>query len=264
MGGPSVTRAASTRRRLDNHGARRVVDWLAAAASVGFRPTRRNVIHWASWAVTLTILLAATAILFDGHVYEWEIDVVRWAQDVDYPEWMLRITGDTLTDSDTILGASLISGVVLVLWLLRQRIEAALVVLSVPLHILGNFPKALVDRQSPSEAIDGLMGVGGFRSFPSGHAEYAITFYGFLVYIALLHIDHRIARAALVSLWIILVLTVGFYRLSVGEHWPLDVLVGYVVGIGLLSGLIWLHRSLREASAGESEQAPSATTGTRL
>jgi undecaprenyl-diphosphatase len=245
---PSVTRVANTQRRLNSHGARRLVDRLAAAASVGFRPTRRNVIHWASWAVTLTILLAMTAILFDGHVYEWEIDVVRWAQDVDYPKWMFRVTVDSLTDSDTILGASLISAVVLVLWLLRQRIEAALVVLSVPLHILGNFPKAIVDRQSPSEAIEGLTGVGGFKSFPSGHAEYVITFYGFLLYIALLHIGNRVARAVLVSLWLILVLTVGFYRLSVGEHWPLDVLVGYVVGIGLLSGLIWLHRSLREAS----------------
>lgn len=238
----NVTPRTAERRRWQAFIAR-----FRAAAREGFRPTRRNAIHWLSWAVTLAILLAMTAFLADGHVYGWEVDVARWAQDVNYPDWLFKITADRLTNSDTILGAAIISSIAAGLWLFHYRLEAVLVLVSVPLHILGNFPKALVERERPSELIDGLTGFGGLKSFPSGHAEFAITFYGFLVYIALVYVRSRAIKAAIILVWLALVLAVGFARLEVGKHWPLDVIAGYVVGIGLLSGLIWLHRSFRAA-----------------
>ena len=33
----------------------------------------------------------------------------------------------------------------------------------------------------------------------------------------------------------------GFGRIAEGRHWPLDVIASYIIGLGLLSGLIWLH-----------------------
>jgi membrane-associated phospholipid phosphatase len=229
------------------------------AVRIGFQPTRRNVLHWASWAVSLGVLLVMTAVLLDGDVYGWEIDFTRWAQKTNYPEWAFKLTADRLTNSDTPEGAIIITSVVAGLWLLRLRIEAALVALSVPLHILGNFPKAFVDRERPSELIDGMNGLGGMKSFPSGHAEFAITFYGFLVFVALLHISNRLARALLVAAWIAMALAVGFARIEVGKHWPLDVIAGYAVGIGLLSGLIWLHASLTAAKDdGDGDPADDA------
>jgi membrane-associated phospholipid phosphatase len=232
---------------------------MRKAVRIGFQPTRRNVLHWASWAVSLGVLLVMTAVLLDGDVYGWEIDFTRWAQKTNYPEWAFKLTADRLTNSDTPEGAIIITSVVAGLWLLRLRIEAALVALSVPLHILGNFPKAFVDRERPSELIDGMNGLGGMKSFPSGHAEFAITFYGFLVFVALLHISNRLARALLVAAWIAMALAVGFARIEVGKHWPLDVIAGYAVGIGLLSGLIWLHASLTAAKDdGDGDPADDA------
>ena len=219
------------------------------ALRIGFEPTRRNVLHWTSWAITLTVLLAMTAVLLDGHVYGWEVDFTTWAQKADYPEWAFKLTADRLTNSDTPEGAIIITSVAAGLWLLRLRIEAALIALSVPLHILGNFPKALVSRERPSELIDGINGLGGMKSFPSGHAEFAITFYGFLIFVALLHVRNRLAQALLVSGWLAMALAVGFARIEVGKHWPLDVIAGYVIGIGLLSGLVWLRASLYAALA---------------
>jgi membrane-associated phospholipid phosphatase len=190
-----------------------------------------------------------TVVLFNGHVYAWEVDLTEWAQDVDYPDWAFTLTADRLTNSDTPEGALIIGSVATGLWLLRLRIEALLVLLSVPLHVLANFPKALVLREAPSELIEGITGVGGLRSFPSGHAEFAVTFYGFLVYLAVIHVRSRLAKALLIGAWLGMVLAVGFARVEVGQHWPLDVIAGYVVGIGLLSFLIWLHRSLHAAQA---------------
>jgi membrane-associated phospholipid phosphatase len=222
---------------------------LIAALRTGFRPTRRNMLHWASWAVTLAALLAMTVVLLNGQVYDWEIDFTRWAQGLGYPHWAFSLTADWLTNVDTPEGALIISSVALSLWLLRLRVEAALVLLTVPLHVLGNFPKALVARERPSEIIDGINGVGGLKSFPSGHAEFAITFYGFLLYLALIHVRNTAARVIMVAVWVLFALEVGFARIEDGRHWPLDIVAGYVVGIGLLSGLIWLHQSLRTASA---------------
>jgi membrane-associated phospholipid phosphatase len=40
-----------------------------------------------------------------------------------------------------------------------------------------------------------------------------------------------------------------------GRHWPLDVLTAYVVGLGLLSGLIWLHSAFRYVKARRPDPA---------
>jgi len=231
-------------------------DLIRDALRIGFTPTPRNILHWVSWAVTLAIILAMTAVLQDGRVYGWEIDFTSWAQKTDYPEWLFTLTGDNLTNSDAPQGAVIITGVCIFLWAIRLRIEAALVALSVPLHVLGNFPKAIVERTRPSELIDGITGVGGTKSFPSGHAEFAITFYGFLVYVAMFYVHGRIQRALLILVWLGVAASVGFGRIAVGRHWPLDSIGGYVVGIGLLSGLVWLHRSLHAAQAATDATEP--------
>jgi membrane-associated phospholipid phosphatase len=228
-------------REAPSHAAWREV--LVEAAREGFTPTVRNIAHWVSWAVTLAIVLALTALLQDGRIYGWEVDVAREIQGYDVPGWVHEIFADKLTNSDTPIGAVVIGSVVLGLWMLRLRLEAALAALSVPLHILGNFPKAIVERERPAGLIDGIDGIGGMKSFPSGHVEYAITFYGFLVFIALLRIRNAALRGLLVAAWLATVVVVALARIEGGRHWPLDVIGGSVVGIGLLSGLIWLHRS---------------------
>lgn len=238
-----VVRAGISRSRLPDF-----VSRAAAAARLGLKPTRRNLGYWISWCVALTVFLAMAALVADGRVYGWEIDITRWVQDVDYPDWLFQLTADRLTNADTIEGAVIITSIAAGFWLLHYRLEAMLVLLTVPLHAAANFPKLFIERERPSELIDGITGFGGFNSFPSGHAEYAITLYGFLLYVALYYLHNRLLKGLLVVAWLALVLAVGFARLEVGKHWPLDIIAGYVIGLGLLSGLIWLHRSWRAAA----------------
>lgn len=214
---------------------------------VAMSPSRRNLLHWLSFALALSVVLSFTFILADGRVYGWEQDVTRLMQAVDYPRWLFRITSDRLTNGEAWEGASIVASTAIVLWLLRQRVEAALVMLVLPLHVLGNFPKAIVERDRPSDFFEGIVGVGGGMSFPSGHAEFAITFYGFMAYLGLMHLRGRAQRVSVILVWLAFVVLVGFGRIAHGRHWPLDVLIGYVVGIGLLSGLIWLRNAFCRA-----------------
>jgi len=218
---------------------------LRRAAWIALEPTPAHIVQWVISGSTLVVLLTMTAVLLDGRVYGWEVDLTRESQRFDYPQWAFDLTANELTNSDTPLGAAIILSVVGLLWFLRLRVESLMVLLiSVPLHIVVNFPKAIVERERPDGALDGT---GAMKSFPSGHAEFAITFYGFLVYLALLYIRNRFIRVALVAVWVVMVIAVGFARMEANRHWPLDIIGGYVIGVGALSALIWLHASLTMA-----------------
>ncbi len=219
---------------------------LREAALIATAPNWRNVVHWVSWVVTLSIVLTLTLVLLDGPVFAWEQILERRVQAVPFPGWILDVTRNPLTDA--LEGALVVILAAVAVWLMRRRLESVLVALVYPLHVAGNFPKAIVERERPSELFDGIIGVGGGKSFPSGHAEFAITFFGFLTYLALIYVRGAVQRLALVLLWIAWTVLVGFDRIHEGRHWPLDVATGYVVGIGLLSGLIWLHHSLSRAT----------------
>ena len=210
--------------------------------------------------MTLVAILALTATLANGKIYGWEIELTGTIQSIGYPDWLFRLTASSLEDPQAIEGALLVAGAISLLWVLRLRIEAAIAVVALPLHVLGNFPKALIDRARPSELFDGIFGVGGEMSFTSGHSEFAVTFYGFLAYVAVVRTRSSLARALVVMTWLSLVLLVGFGRVAHGHHWPLDIAGGYVVGIGLLSGLVWLHRAFTQA-AEERERAEALRSG---
>lgn len=227
-------------------------DWLRfveRAARIGFEPTFTNVVLLSTFAISLIILIGMTIILADGEIYGWETDVTREFQKTDYPQWAFDLTANRLTNSDTPIGAAIILSVVAALWLLRLRIEAGLLLLlSVPLHVAANFPKLLVERERPSDVIDGIDGFGGIKSFPSGHAEFAITFYGFLLYVAIIHVHNTLVRVSLAVAGVAMALIVGFARIEVGKHWPLDVVAGYVIGTGILAALVWAQRTLTRAA----------------
>ena len=197
---------------------------LRDAFGIAVTPSRRNLLHWLSWAVALSIALSFTAVLSGGRIYGWEQDITREFQEWDYPEWAFQVTSSNLGDPMAWQGGLIMASAFIGLLFLRHRVEAALVVLIFPLHVLGNFPKAIIDRERPSEMFDGIVGVGGDMSFPSGHAEYAVTFFGFLTFVALAHLSGRVQRAGIVLLWICFAILAGFGRIAHGHHWPLDVL----------------------------------------
>jgi membrane-associated phospholipid phosphatase len=246
----SATTHSATAPREQQASARRIVQ---LAFRFAFAPTRRNVLHWASWAISLAAVLTLVFLLQDGQVYGWEQSVARELQDVPHARTSFEISS-TLTNSLTLPFVALILLLAALFIYLRHPGAAALMLLTFPLHVLTNFPKAIVDRPRPSDPFDGIEGVGGFQSFPSGHSEFVITFWGFLAYFVMVHLNRPWQRWSIFSAWLVLVLTTGFGRISEGRHWPLDVLFGYIVGLGALSGIIWLHSAFRHARDAAREE----------
>lgn len=219
---------------------------LADAVRIAFRPTRRNVLHWVSWAAALTVQGLFVLLLKDGSIYDWEADVAREIQKTP-GRFELFDASNYLTNTIAWEFVPLIGTVVAISLWLRHFLAALLFVLTFPLHVLAQWPKAVLDRPRPPAGFDGLDGVGGFQSFPSGHSEFVVTFWGFAAFILLLHADRPWQRALVLVPFLGLVVATGYGRVALGRHWPLDVLVSYVVGLGLLSGLIWIYAAVREA-----------------
>jgi len=69
-------------------------------------------------------------------------------------------------------------------------------------------------------------------AFPSGHAQNAVSVWGFLA--------SRVRRAGVWLLAILLVLLIAFSRIYVGVHYPQDVIAGLILGAIFLCLFLWL------------------------
>jgi membrane-associated phospholipid phosphatase len=71
-------------------------------------------------------------------------------------------------------------------------------------------------------------------SYPSGHAMSATSFYGFLIYLAIILIPQRWLKIAVSVVLSVIVLSIGTSRIYLGVHYPSD------VAAGVVGGVIWI------------------------
>ena len=131
------------------------------------------------------------------------------------------------------------------LWWWGQRWVAGwLVVTDLLAELTSLMVKALVDRPRPEGAV--LEDVLATASFPSGHAVRAAATLVFLL-VALVWREPawRSWRVSAVLLAVVYLLVMGAARVASGEHWPSDVLGGYLLGAAwaaTATGLSWYRR----------------------
>jgi undecaprenyl-diphosphatase len=145
----------------------------------------------------------------------------------------------------SVIGGAIWLAAMLLLRLWRQAITLLVAVLSVGGLFLVLTP--LVARPRPT--IQSGICVHDhypYFSFPSGHVSHDVVTYGFLLYVTLSEPVRRWRyRWLLIPFQLLFVfdlLTIGYSRLLEGDHWPLDVLGGYILGILWLTLFIFLYR----------------------
>lgn len=105
----------------------------------------------------------------------------------------------------------------------------------------------LVARPRPtSPPIHVYMPERGIPSFPSGHVENDVVYYGFLLYLSLTKpVSQWRYRWVLIPFQVyaaLNILFIGYSRVLEGSHWLIDVLAGYLTGALWLALLIFLYR----------------------
>ena len=105
----------------------------------------------------------------------------------------------------------------------------------------------LVARPRPtSPPIHVYMPERGIPSFPSGHVENDVVYYGFLLYLSFTKpISQWRYRWILIPFQVYAVLNIlfiGYSRVLEGSHWLNDALAGYLTGALWLALLIFLYR----------------------
>jgi membrane-associated phospholipid phosphatase len=100
------------------------------------------------------------------------------------------------------------------------------------------------------------------NSFPSGHTEHDVAYYGFLLYLSFSQpVRQWRYRWVLIPLQVFAVLdilTIGYSRILEGEHWLTDVLAGYLSGALWLLMCIVLYRGISSYLALRDQQRTTA------
>ena len=107
------------------------------------------------------------------------------------------------------------------------------------LHFVMISPKLFVTAYRPSPAF-GVEGPGGLHSFPSGHVQWTVSFYGFLAYLAWRVAPARL-RVLILPTYAAAVVATMLGRIEQGRHWPLDTVGGVLAGLIALRLVILLH-----------------------
>jgi membrane-associated phospholipid phosphatase len=77
------------------------------------------------------------------------------------------------------------------------------------------------------------------KSFPSGHAIMAVTFFGIIIYILTHEINNAWIKAVITTGLVLLIILIGFSRIYLRVHYFSDVMAGFIIGI------LWLFISLK-------------------
>jgi len=202
---------------------------------------RHGRIHPDQARLVAVVSLAAIALLTiavgTGVVFPFDAPLLAAARTLD--GWPALWEGVSQTANFPLIAVA----VVLVLWLVRaKRYREALLVTMILAAVTAGSEgvKQLTARPRPSGTGDGIPGV--VYSYPSGHVLEAMTILGLLVVRAWRSSKPRLLRLAFVAIVAVEVGLVAVARLALNEHYPTDLIAGFLGSLGALGIYAWLTR----------------------
>lgn len=205
--------------------------------------SNRRVAYWFYWwsaSITMTLLaMALTLIVRRSDLLPGEAAVTSWlAGNTGRP-------GDILGDFLDFISAQSVAPLIfaaalLAVWRLWGRYPAGV------LGVAGLLTAAtkiadLADRPRPTSGLEWNFAYTGDGGFPSQHVIYAVLVFGLIAYFSLKYVRRPLWSWTMVGIFAGIAALMGPGRVIDGEHWPADVIGGYLISLPLLIALIWLH-----------------------
>jgi len=186
----------------------------------------------------LTVILFTMAAVHNNDPF-WGDTSVLSALRVDDDSWQRFFAR---FDTRAPIALSIVLVVSIPLLLMRKWLEAAAYVFLLPiLLVTASLPKLLVKRLRPDGTLEGMT-----DSFPSGTATVAILLLGLLIFLVGEFVAPRRLRITIQLALGVGIILLGLFRLLAGEHWPSDILAGYMGGGLALIAIIWAYRQVRD------------------
>lgn len=139
-----------------------------------------------------------------------------------------------------------IATVIISLLILKKYLEAFFIVILSASHPVLFFVIAnLINRPRPSPdlvRVDFAIKVGGF---PSGHVLLYTLIFGYLIYITFLFVKNMTLKLLLIFIFSTLMFLMGVARIYSGQHWPTDILGGYILGGIWLSLIVKIYKKFK-------------------
>jgi len=208
----------------------------------------RNIGGIILWCIGFIILMAASVIVH-GHPGPWpfELTTSHYIQSLQLWGWIVACLTFVNVFNNGVPAAIELAIWFVVLLLLRQFRYAIFIPVGAAIADgLDGLLETLVKRPRPSPHLVHILMPEPTPSFPSGHVEHCVVYYGFLLYLSFTKPVRQWRYSWLLipfQLFAALtILVVGFARLEAGSHWLGDVVAGYLSGALLLTVLIVLYR----------------------
>jgi len=177
--------------------------------------------------VFLAVMLSAAAAIFP--VFPGDVAVAKFIQSLaPQPQhWAVWLTSTARAPQSYVL-----AGIVVVLaWVISGWRAACLAVASfLAMSLLGQWINPLIARPRPSPRLIHVAGsLSGF-SFPSTFALVYASTVGFLAAVAAVKSKQRQAVRVILFLCCVFLLIIGgVARITLGAHWPSDILLSYFI-----------------------------------
>ena len=220
---------------------------VAAAHIPWYRTLRRGQILLTLYALQV-VLFAALAWWVHYHpVLPIDVAITREFQENQTPWLKFTMIAVSYIGSVLLLSVGLVLLAAAILWLVRLRLEAVMLVATCATSaLLNGLIKLIVARPRPNAHLVEVIQAASGNSFPSGHVMQYVAFWGFLFSLGIILFKGwhwwRIALLIVSALFIILV---GPSRIYLGDHWASDVLGAYLIGGAWLGISLWVDLKLK-------------------
>jgi undecaprenyl-diphosphatase len=188
-------------------------------------------------------LYAVLAILAHRYAYfEWDIELSRSVQSVRLPALKSTMLAVSALGSGWI-AVAIVAVAGLALFLKGLRLEALVLTAGTASgSLIDRGLKALTARPRPSNPLVQVMVQTYLESFPSGHVQFFVEYFGFLFFLSYILIRSAPARSVSLMLLGSLIAVIGLSRVYLGAHWPSDVAGAYLFGGIWLMVMIEVYR----------------------